>query len=78
MKSKKKYTGATPRYKNPEEIEALIDAYFKECDGVPDTDENGQPLTTEKGVIIYKKPPKPPTVAEMARLLLNYQDKLYI
>lgn len=83
MKSKKIYTGATPRYKNPEEIEILIDAYFKECDGVPYTDENGQPLTTEKGAIIYKTPPKPPTVTGLAlalgfttrQALLNYQGK---
>lgn len=83
MKSKKKYTGATPRYKNPEEIEGLIDEYFKECEGIPYTDENGQPLTTEKGVIIYKKPPKPPTVTGLAlalgfttrQALLNYQGK---
>ena len=83
MKNKKIYTGATPRYKNPEEIEALIDAYFKECDGVPYTDENGQPLTTEKGAIIYKTPPKPPTVTGLAlalgfttrQALLNYQGK---
>lgn len=66
------------RYKNPKEIEVLIDEYFKECEGIPCTNENGQPLTTEKGVIIYKKPPKPPTVAEMAMSLLNYQEKLYI
>lgn len=69
MKSKKKYTGATPRYKNPEEIEGLIDEYFKECEGIPYTDENGQPLTTEKGVIIYKKPPKPPTITGLALAL---------
>lgn len=83
MKSKKKYTGATPRYKNPEEIEGLIDEYFKECEGIPYTDENGQPLTTEKGSIIYKKPPKPPTVTGLAlalgfttrQALLNYQGK---
>lgn len=83
MKSKKKYTGATPRYKNPEEIEGLIDEYFKECEGIPYTDENGQPLTTEKGIVIYKKPPKPPTVTGLAlalgfttrQALLNYQGK---
>ena len=66
------------RYKNPKEIEVLIDEYFKECEGIPYTDENGQPVTTDKGAIVYKTPPKPPTVAEMAMLLLNYQEKLYI
>ena len=66
------------RYKNAKEMEVLIDEYFKECEGIPYTDENGQPLTTEKGAIVYKTPPKPPTVAGMEKLLLNYQDKLYI
>lgn len=66
------------RYKNPKEIEVLIDEYFKECEGIPCTNENGQPVTTDTGAIVYKTPPKPPTVAGMAKLLLNYQDKLYI
>lgn len=66
------------RYKNPKEIEVLIDEYFKECEGIPCTNENGQPVTTDAGAIVYKTPPKPPTVAGMEKLLLNYQDKLYI
>lgn len=66
------------RYKNPKEIEVLIDEYFKECEGIPCTNENGQPVTTDAGAIVYKTPPKPPTVRGMAMSLLNYRDKLYI
>ena len=79
----KRKVGKPPRYNNEEEIQGLIDEYFKECDGAPYTDENGQPLTTEKGVIIYKKPPKPPTVTGLAlalgfntrQALIQYQAK---
>lgn len=83
MKSKKENRGAPPRYKNVSEIEGLIDNYFKECEGEPFLNEDGQPLTTEKGAVIYKKSPKPPTVTGLAlalgfnsrQSLLNYQDK---
>lgn len=83
MKSKKENRGAPPRYKNVSEIEGLIDNYFKECEGEPFLNENGQPLTTEKGAVIYKKPPKPLTVTGLAlalgfnsrQSLLNYQEK---
>ena len=79
----KRPVGKPPRYKNAEEIQGLIDEYFKECEGIPYTDENGQPLTTEKGAIVYKTPPKPPTVTGLAlalgfttrQALLNYQGK---
>lgn len=79
----KRPVGKPPRYKDAEEIQKLIDEYFKECAGIPYTDENGQPLTTEKGAVIYKTPPKPPTVTGLAlalgfnsrQSLLNYQEK---
>ena len=83
MKNKKENRGAPPRYKNVSEIEGLIDNYFKECEGEPFLNEDGQPLTTEKGAVLYKKPPKPPTVTGLAlalgfttrQALLNYQGK---
>lgn len=75
--------GRPPKYTSKEEIEGLIDNYFEECDGVPFLDENGKPIMTDKGYIVYRKPPKPPTVTGLAlalgfttRLsLLNYQGK---
>lgn len=83
MKSKKENRGAPPKYKDVSEIEGLIDNYFKECEGEPFLNEDGQPLTTEKGAVLYKKPPKPLTVTGLAlalgfnsrQSLLNYQDK---
>ncbi|MDD4843202.1 MAG: terminase small subunit [Anaerotignum sp.] len=75
--------GRPPKYKCKEEIEGLIETYFEECEGIPWLDEEGKPLQADKGFIIYKKRPKPPTVTGLAlalgfstRLsLLNYQAK---
>lgn len=78
-----KKLGRPPKYKNKEEIENLIEKYFDECEGVPFLDDHGIPLINNKGVIIYKKEPKPPTVTGLALALgftsrqglLNYQGK---
>ena len=75
--------GRPPKYKNKEEIEKLINDYFKECEGEPYFDEDGYPVINSKGAVVYKKQPKPPTVTGLAlalgfntRLsLLNYQAK---
>lgn len=75
--------GRPPKYKNREEIQILIDKYFDECNGIPYLDEQGKPVMTEKGDIVYKKMPKPPTVTGLALALgfnsrqglLNYQGK---
>lgn len=75
--------GRPPKFKTKEEIQEKIDEYFKKCDGIPYLDDNGIPLTTSKGYIIYKTPPQPPTITGLAlalgftsRLaLLNYQSK---
>lgn len=79
----KNKVGRPPKYKNKEEIEGLIENYFKECEGELFLDEDGNPVITEKGVILYKVPPKPPTVTGLAlalgftarQSLLNYQGK---
>lgn len=79
----KNKAGRPPKYKNKEEIEGLIENYFKECEGELFLDEDGNPVITEKGVILYKVPPKPPTVTGLAlalgftarQSLLNYQGK---
>lgn len=75
--------GRPPKYKNKEEIEELIDKYFKECEGELFVDDDDKPVVTEKGSVIYIVPPKPPTVTGLAlalgfstrQSLLNYQGK---
>lgn len=79
----KKAAGRPPKYKNREEMEGLIEAYFEECEGVPFFDADGKPIQTDKGCILYQKSPKPPTVTGLAlalgfnsrQALLNYQGK---
>lgn len=75
--------GRPPKYTSKEQIEGLIEDYFKECEGVPFFDEDGKPLVTDKGYVVYKIHPKPPTVTGLAlalgfnsrQALLNYQGK---
>ena len=71
-----------PKYKRPEEMQHIIDEYFKACEGKVLTDDNGQVLTDKYGspIIIGAKPP---TVTGLAlalgftsrQALLNYQGK---
>lgn len=83
MTTKKSRGGRPPKFKTKEEIQEKIDNYFKECDGIPFYDEDGRPLQTAKGNIIYEKEPKPPTVTGLAlalgflsrQSLLEYQGK---
>ena len=75
--------GRPPKYKCKEEIEGLIADYFEDCEGIPFFKNDGTPMTNDKGYIIYRKQPHPPTVTGLAlalgfnsRLsLLNYQGK---
>lgn len=75
--------GRPPKYKSKEEIEKLIENYFRECEGIPFFDDSGKPLRTSKGYIVYEKFPKPPTVSGLAyalgfasrQALINYQGK---
>mgnify|MGYP002270762156 FL=1 len=75
--------GRPPKYTSKEQIEGLIEDYFKECEGVPFFDDDGKPLVTDKGYVVYKIHPKPPTVTGLAlalgfnsrQALLNYQGK---
>lgn len=79
----KKNIGAPPRYKTAKQMQEKIDEYFKICEGELWIDDDGKPITTDKGALIYKVPPKPPTVTGLAlalgfnsrQSLLNYQDK---
>lgn len=71
-----------PKYKSPEEMQTVIDNYFKECEGRIFTDEDGNAVTDKYGnpIIIGAKPP---TVTGLAlalgftsrQALLNYQAK---
>ena len=74
--------GCPPMYKTPEEMQAVIDAYFAECegvyvrdkDGIIEVDKNGDPITTKK---------RPLTITGLAlalgfsgrQALLNYEGK---
>lgn len=80
----KNKSGAPPMYKSVEAMQEKIDEYFKKCEGEAWLDsETGNPLYTEKGCLIYKVEPKPPTVTGLAlalgftsrQALLNYQAK---
>ena len=74
--------GRPPKYKSKEEIEEKIEQYFKDCEGHPLTDCEGNQVYNKWGypVIVDKRPP---TVTGLAlalgftnRLsLLNYQGK---
>ena len=75
--------GRPPIYETKEELQKLIDDYFEECNGNPFFDDDGKPWRTDKGYIIYRVPPKPPTVTGLAlalglasrQALLNYQNR---
>ena len=74
--------GCPPKYKTPEEMQTVIDAYFQECEGVYvrdkdgkiETDKYGDPITTKK---------RPLTITGLAlalgfttrQALLNYEGK---
>jgi len=74
--------GMTPKYSDPDEMQYVIDAYFKECAGVLVKDEDGNIITDKYGKEMYIKS-HPPTVTGMAlalgftsrQALINYQAK---
>lgn len=78
-----KITGNQLKYKSVDEMQRKIDEYFAMCDGIPYYDEDGLPMVTPKGDIMYKVPPSPPTVTGLAlhlgfasrQALLNYQGR---
>ena len=71
-----------PKYKNKEQIEELIEQYFKSCEGEILKDRDGEPIFNKYGqpVIVNQRPP---TVTGLAlalgfssrQALLNYQAK---
>ena len=78
----KKRGGRPPKYKSKEEIEGLIEEYFKSCEGEMLKDGSEKPILNKYGEPVYINK-KPPTVTGLAlalgfttRLsLLNYQGK---
>ena len=74
--------GRPRKYKTPEEMQVIIDQYFKECEGEILLDKDGNPMLDKWGhpIIINKKPP---TITGLAlalgftsrMALLNYQDR---
>jgi hypothetical protein len=74
--------GAPPKYKSVKEMQSIIDKYFKDCEGYPLTDAEGEiKLNKYDQPIILGQ--KPPTVTGLAlalgftsrQTLLNYADK---
>ena len=78
----KKTVGRPPKYESKEQIESLIEQYFKDCEGEILKDTEGNPILNKWGnpVIINQRPP---TVTGLAlalgfasrQALLNYQGK---
>lgn len=74
--------GRPPMYKTKEEIQEKIDAYFKECEGTPLLDGEGNAITDKYGNPIIRGA-RPLTITGLAlalgfnsrQALLNYQDK---
>lgn len=74
--------GRTPKYKNPKQMQAAIDAYFEACKGELLTDKEGKAVLDKYGAPIYLNR-RPPTVTGLAlalgftgrQALLNYQAK---
>ena len=70
------------KYKTVDELQAAIDQYFKDCEGEPLVDDDGNAITDKHGnpIIVGAKPP---TVTGLAlalgfasrQALLNYQGK---
>ncbi len=74
--------GRPPKYACAEDMETVIDAYFKSCEGKPLTNEDGEILTDKRGNP-YLVDAHPPTVTGLAlalgfnsrQSLLNYQAR---
>ena len=70
----KRAVGRPPKYKNKEEIEEKIDAYFQKCEGEILKDEDGNTIFNKFGnpIIINQHPP---TVTGLA-LALGFTSRL--
>ena len=55
----KNAVGRPPKYKNKEQIEEMIEQYFKSCEGEILRDRDGEPVFNKYGqpVIVNQRPP---------------------
>ena len=55
----KNAVGRPPKYKNKEQIEEMIEQYFKSCEGEILKDRDGEPVFNKYGqpVIVNQRPP---------------------
>lgn len=75
-------TGCPPKYKTKEEMQEVIDQYFRDCEGRPYIMDDGEPLRDKYGDVILLDQ-HPPTVTGLAlalgftsrQALLNYKAK---
>lgn len=82
MSEQKRPVGRPPMFESAEEMQELIDAYFKDCDGKPLLDKDGIPIRNKYGKII-KDDRRPYTITGLAlalgfnsrQALLNYEGK---
>ena len=82
MSEEKRPVGRPPMFESAEEMQELIDAYFKDCDGKPLLDKDGIPIRNKYGKII-KDDRRPYTITGLAlalgfnsrQALLNYEGK---
>ena len=82
MSESKHPGGRPPFFESAEQMQVLIDAYFKECDGKPLVDKDGTPIRNKYGKII-KDDRRPYTITGLAlalgftsrQALLNYEGK---
>lgn len=71
-----------PKYESPEEMQAVIDQYFKDCEGKPLLDDEGEVLRDKFGDVVFGNA-RPPTITGLAlalgfttrHALLSYQGK---
>jgi len=77
----KRTVGRPLKYQSVEELQVLIDGYFKECDGKILYDEDGKPVLDKKGEpVLYDKKPYVITGLGLAlgmsrQGLINYNEK---
>lgn len=75
-------TGAPRKYKSVKQMQDAIDAYFKDCNGIPMTDSDGCVMRDKNGMPIILDA-HPPTVTGLAlalgftsrQALINYQGR---
>lgn len=64
----KKKKGRPPLYETPEQLQAAVDEYFKQCEGIPLFDKYGYPVMKRSGRQI-RKGETPPTLAGLSFFL---------